>query len=302
MESVPPPIALRPGEHFAGINRVLHWAIVRILVQAAAVILVVIVTALITRKIIPRTQPLHHDLVMAINLLSAAALLAMYALAVRWSERRPATELNLKIGAPQFLIGIVLGPALMSAAFFILWWLGIARFAPGAGWHGLAGGFPTYFAVAVLEELLFRAVLFRILEQVAGTAIAIGASAILFGVAHGLNAGATPMGVAGVIIEGGISFALLYALTRNLWLCIGMHLGWNSAEGSLFGAQVSGYDQGASILRTSLSGPAFLTGGNFGPEGSAIVIGLFLLFAGVLGFLVVRKGEWLRRTLHFTLP
>jgi hypothetical protein len=109
------------------------------------------------------------------------------------------------------------------------------------------------------------------------------------------------MGVAGVIIEGGISFALLYALTRNLWLSIGMHLGWNIAEGSLFGAQVSGYAQGPSILRTSLSGPAFLTGGSFGPEGSAIVIALFLLFAGVLGFLVVQKGEWCRRPLHVSL-
>ena len=164
---------------------------------------------------------------MVINLLSAAALLAMYALAVRWTERRSAAELNLQTGGLQFLVGVVLGPALMGAAFLILWWLGIARFAPGTGWHGLAGGFPTYFAVAVLEELLFRAVLFRILEQVAGTGVAIGASAILFGLAHGLNTGATPMGVAGVIIEGGISFALLYALTRNLWLCIGMHLGWN---------------------------------------------------------------------------
>jgi hypothetical protein len=54
-------------------------------------------------------------------------------------------------------------------------------------------------------------------------------------------------------------------------------------------------------LKTSLSGPAFLTGGNFGPEGSAIVIGLFVLLAGVLGFLVVQKGEWRRRRLHFTL-
>jgi hypothetical protein len=80
-----------------------------------------------------------------------------------------------------------------------------------------------------------------------------------------------------------------------------MHLGWNIAEGSLFGAQVSGYDQGPSILRTTLSGPAFLTGGSFGPEGSAIVIGLFLLFAVVLGFLVVQKGEWRRRTWHVSL-
>jgi hypothetical protein len=278
-----------------------HWAIARILVQAAAVILVVIVTALISRKIIPQTQPLRHDLLMVINLLSAAALLTMYALAVRWTERRAATELNPKAGSPQFLIGVVLGPALMSGAFFILWCLGIAKFAPGAGWHGLAGGLPAYFAVAILEELLFRAVLFRILEQVAGTAIAIGASAILFGIAHRLNTGATPMGVAGVTIEGGISFALLYALTRNLWLCIGMHLGWNIAEGSLFGAQVSGYAQGPSILRTTLSGPAFVTGGSFGPEGSAIVIGLFLLFAGVLGFLVVQKGEWHRRILRVSL-
>ena len=64
---------------------------------------------------------------------------------------------------------------------------------------------------------------------------------------------------------------------------------------------MSGYNQGPSVLRTSLSGPSFLTGGNFGPEGSAIVIGLFLLLAGVLGFLVVQKGKWRGRRLHFAL-
>jgi len=271
------------------------------LVYIVAIALVVIVSGIISHKLIPQAlSPLHHYLLIALNLLSAFALIATYSFVTRRLEQRRPAELSIRIGCPLFLYGVVAGVGLMTVVYAVLWGLGQASFALAAGTGGLVGTFVAYFAAAILEELAFRAVLFRIVEHMAGTTLAIVVSTGLFALLHGLNPGATGMGIAGVALAG-IVFSLLYALTRNLWLVIGVHLGWNFAEGSLFGAQVSGADAAHSVLRTTLAGPELLTGGGFGPEGSVITIALYLLVAAALAFKIARDGAWHKRSLKLSL-
>jgi hypothetical protein len=278
-----------------------HWGLVRILVYIAAIALVVIVSGIISHKLIPQAlSPLHHDLLIVVNLLSAFALIAVYSFVARRLEQRRPTELSIRTGTPLFLYGVVAGVGLMTLVYFVLWGLGRASFAV-VGIDGLVGSFVAYFAAAVLEELAFRAVIFRIVEQMGGTNLALIVSAGLFALVHGLNPGATWMGIVAVAVAGGITFCLLYALTRNLWLVIGVHLGWNFAEGSLFGAQVSGSGASHSLLRTSLAGPELLTGGSFGPEGSVITIALYLLVAAALAFKIASDGAWHKRQLKLSL-
>ena len=294
-------VADEEGPQTGWVSRVRHRGIARIL--AHALILIVILFATIAvRRAIPQGPGLRHDLLILVNLASAVLLVAGYAWSVRWIERRRADEVDPGKGAAQFLAGVALGVGLMAAVYLVLWGLGLATFARGTGVDGLGAGLAAYFAGAVLEELLFRAVLFRIVEQMTGTTIAVLSSAMLFGLAHGANPGATPMAVAGVAIEAGLTLALGYALTRNLWLVIGIHLGWNFAEGGLFGAQVSGTADAHSLLRTSLSGPEILTGGDFGPEASLVAIGLFLVVAAAFARITVRNGGWRPREFRLRLP
>lgn len=95
--------------------------------------------------------------------------------------------------------------------------------------------------------------------------------------------------------------ALAYVLTRNLWLAISIHAGWNFTEGSIFGAQVSGSSEAHSLIKSSLTGPELLTGGAFGPEGSVISVGVCLLFATVLAILIVRRSGWQKLTFQLRL-
>lgn len=279
-----------------------HWGLVRILVYIAAIVLVVIVSGIISHKLIPQAlSPLHHDLLIVVNLLSAFALIAVYSFVTRRLEHRRPAELSIRTGYPLFLGGAVAGVGLMGLVYIVLWGLGLASFAVATGIDGLVGTFVAYLAAAILEELVFRAVIFRIVEQMAGTTLALLVSAGLFALLHGLNPGVTGMGIAAVALAGGVTFSLLYALTRNLWLVIGVHLGWNFAEGSLFGAQVSGSDASHTVLRTTLAGPELLTGGSFGPEGSVITITLYLLVAAALAFTIARDGAWHKRSWTLSL-
>ena len=94
---------------------------------------------------------------------------------------------------------------------------------------------------------------------------------------HLVNPDATLWGAIAIAIEAGCMLAACYAATRNLWVPIGLHFGWNFAAGGIFSTVVSGNGASQGLLDATTSGPALLTGGDFGPEAS-----LYTVVAGVL--------------------
>jgi uncharacterized protein len=283
-------------------TRVRHWALARFLVYAATLVVLMLCSAIVGKLIPPAPSPWHEPLVLTRLLLTALAMLVLYVGLVRWLERRAASELEGRTGAPLFGIGLLTGAGLMAIVYLILWATGVATFRPGGGLTGIEVGLAATLGAAVFEELLFRGVLFRILEQTAGTTIALVASALVFGALHGINPGATLLSTGAIAVESGLLLALAYAALRNLWLPIGMHLAWNFTEGSVFGAKVSGTAARASLVRSDLSGAPLFTGGGFGPEGSVVSMGVCLALSVVLVFVVVRRGEWRPLTWRPSLP
>jgi membrane protease YdiL (CAAX protease family) len=134
---------------------------------------------------------------------------------------------------------------------------------------GVAGSMAS---VAVTEELLFRGVVHRVLEERTGSIVAIAVSSLIFGLTHLLNGNATLWGTLAIAVEGGALLAIAYTVTRSLWLPTGLHFAWNFTESGVFGTAVSGADSEPGLLRTVLSGPDMLTGGTFGPEASLFAL------------------------------
>jgi len=283
-------------------TRIRRWALTRLVLEAAALFGTVIVASRVLSFFVPaEPSALHAGLAMARNLIVAGLLLAVYALLVRQLERRRATEVDLRLSGWQFPLGAVLGIAMLAGVYGILWAAGIATFGPGSGSQGLGAGFIAMLLAAVFEELVFRAVLFRIVEQACGTTAALVASAVIFGIAHGANPGATLLSDVAIAIEAGLLLAAAFALTRNLWLAIGIHTGWNFAEGDLFGALVSGTRPSHTLIRSTLTGPDLLTGGPFGPEASVVAIVVCGCAALILGIWAVRRRRWQPRSLRLAL-
>ena len=63
-----------------------------------------------------------------------------------------------------------------------------------------------------------------------------------------------------------------YAATQSLWVPIGLHIGWNFTESSIFSMTISGNNVSTGLIRGSLNGPQILTGGQFGPEASIVAV------------------------------
>ena len=222
---------------------------------------------------------------------AAGLLVGLYAVLVRLLERRQARE--LAPGAIRGLAGIVLGILLFGSVFGLLHLIGVAQWLGISARFDVVPAFAAAIIAAVGEELAFRGALFRILEESFGTGTAVGVSAALFGLLHALNPGATIVSTTAIALEAGVLLAAAYAVTRNLWFPIGLHLGWNFTEGGIFGVAVSGGHAAKGIFSVSLAGPTLLTGGRFGPEASVMAIAVCLAAAVVLLILTARNGGWI---------
>lgn len=209
------------------------------------------------------------------NLIKVVALLGAYWGYVHWWERRPVRELSLARALPESAAGLLLGGLLFSAVVAVLAMLGVYAFEEvrpiGHLASAVASMLPKIVAGAVIEEVLFRLLLLRLLERSFGAAWALGISSLAFGLAHLGNAGATPAIGVMLSLELGLLLGAAFLLTRRLWLCAALHLAWNFVQGAVFSMAVSG-QAGEGWLRGTLSGPGWLTGGAFGAEGSIVSV------------------------------
>ena len=214
-----------------------------------------------------------------LTIAACAVLLWLYKLLVKAFEKRKTTDLNLRKLLPHCGLGIVIGFILMTVAVSTIAALGCADIM----WQGSSlweqyEVVMLFLMVGVGEELIFRGVVFRLLDQRWGLWTALIVSSLLFGLIHISNANATWWAALAIAIEAGLMLGIAYKWSGSLWMPIGIHWAWNYTQGNFFGLAVSGNDAGRHILTTTVNGPDLITGGAFGPEASIIstVLGLFV--------------------------
>jgi membrane protease YdiL (CAAX protease family) len=215
---------------------------------------------------------------------------AIYWAGAHFLEQRPLRELSPGSAARNLALGVGSGLLLCALIFAVLALHGSVRYAAFAGFDRVPTAALIFTAGVVFEELIFRGVILRVAEESLGTAPALMLSAALFAVSHLGNDGVTAIGVI-ALFAGGITLGLTYVLSRNLWLPIGAHLGWNFTLGALFGTAVSGHEAHGAF-RFVLSGPDWLSGGRFGPESSIYSMVFFVLLAIALWWHAARRSGW----------
>ena len=221
----------------------------------------------------------------------ALAPLIAYLLLVRLIERRSIAELAPGKLIPGGLMGISAGLTMVSATVGILALLDsyhVIGFNSGMNWLGMLT--LVGLGAAIGEEVMFRGVLFRIVEEGLGSWWALALSALFFGAIHFGNQGATFWSSIAIAVDAGLMLGLLYHVTRSLPVCMGLHAAWNFFQGPFYGTPVSGFKAEGWLVST-LSGPDWLTGGEFGLEGSVVMVAVCSLIT--LGLLIValRRGS-----------
>ena len=158
----------------------------------------------------------------------------------------------------------------------------------------ILGLFPFWLLQGGTEEVATRGWLLTRIATRTNLPLAIAISSSLFGILHMGNAGVTFLSVLNIILDGMLA-ALLFIYTDSIWLVVAQHGTWNYVQGNLLGFQVSGTGADASIFSFTMgSGPDWLTGGEFGAEGS-IITTLVLLVSLVI---VYRLGERREKVVH----
>jgi CAAX protease family protein len=230
-------------------------------------------------------------LTLALGAATALIAVLVYAWVVRRTERRAPTEVARAGAAARIGRGTLIGFGMFAAVIVNIAFVGGYHVNGLGSVTGAVGLLGFMAAAAVTEELLFRGVLFRIVEERTGTWIALLLTGVLFGLIHLLNPDAGPWGAIAIAIEAGFMLAACYAATRNLWVPIGLHFGWNFAAGGIFSVVVSGNGDSKGLLDATMSGPAVLTGGDFGPEGSLYTVVAGVLLTVVFMWLARRRGH-----------
>jgi hypothetical protein len=231
--------------------------------------------------------------------LIAGVVLGVYAVFVRLTERRWPGEIAPRPGPREFAAGAGAGAALSAVSVALLWAAGLyaaGEVAPRSAWGEiLTRGAVDASVVAVLEEVLFRAVLFRLVQRRLGSLWAVAVSSLLFGAAHAFNANATVGSSLAIAVEAGVLLSAVYILTQRLWVAVGLHAAWNFMQQAVVGGALSG-GKVHSILEGRLGSPPWLSGGSFGIEASPIAAAVCTAAGVAVLVIATERGRLVARS------
>ena len=219
-------------------------------------------------------------------LLVTALVLLVYIGFVRLTEKRPLNELSLARAPVEFGAGLMIGGWAVALTVGLLAATGSYRIVSFNPWSAsVAAPMAEMLFVGVLEEIAFRALIFRIIQRSLGNWPALLISGVIFSLAH-LGGGISALGLANTFMAG-LMLSAAWMITGRLWLCAGIHAAWNYVLGSIFSIAVSGHPAKGWMVG-SLSGPEWVTGGVYGLEGSVWT-------ALVLSAVFVALYQWRQR-------
>jgi membrane protease YdiL (CAAX protease family) len=228
------------------------------------------------------------------------AAIGSYWAFVRLHEKRAVTELHLR--PIHILLGGVSGVTMVALPLAVLFTLGVYELVLFRGIAPALLGVATIIGIAAtLEELVYRCLLFRLLERAWGTKSAVVVQAVVFALQH---LGNVEQGKANDVVTMLISVTLVgmlwagvFVLTRNLWVVAANHAAWNFTI-LLSGLPLSGLEDWRKLapLESRFAGPDFLTGGMFGPESSLLVIASTSLVVLLLMRMARKRGAFFTST------
>ena len=228
----------------------------------------------------------------AIEIATYIVAVAFGAFAIfRWRRRGASIPAGLGVSIDRGTVadlgmGLLITTAAMIGIFSLELAAGGIR-STGAPFDPVAlSQFGLILAVAAfVDEFVMRGMLVSGLALLLGgralTAVLI--SAVLFGMTHMMNPGASALSVVSNSL-GGVIYGLAFIRTRRIWLGLGLHFAWNFVQGPILGFPVSGHLMGG-VLRVVEIGPGWLTGGAYGPEAGAVGIAFrFIIIAAVIAW------------------
>lgn len=202
------------------------------------------------------------------------ALLLAHWMTLKTFDQRPASFVWLDRAAARPAragFGFLVGGAPIVLMSLVLLGAGMLRVQrmPDGPWIGVAAQLALFLLPAAFyEELLSRGYIFATLAEWLGRVWAVLLTSVAFGLLHLWNPGATTGSIASVILAG-VYLAAVVLVTKSLYAAWIAHFAWNWMMGAVLHVPVSGLPLARPDYQLVDSGPDWLTGGVWGPEGGA---------------------------------
>jgi len=237
--------------------------------------------------VLPVTSEAYKAVVIGLDVtISFALFIFFYRLYTKYIEKRTAHEFSVTNGIKDSFYGLILGGGLITILILLLTSLGYYKIGSfSSDWSVVFKGLFSMGMAAFVEELFFRVIIFKLTEEFCGTWIALVTSILYFGFAHAGNPNASLWSSIAIGVEAGILLTAAYMLTRTIWFPLAIHFGWNYFQGKIFGVATSGVSVNG-LIQPEISGPEWLTGGDFGVEASVATV----LFCLVISFIILKKA------------
>ena len=274
--------------------RFFYFPLTKIIVALIACLGILVISQIVAAKFLLDfiLDKDHRNLLK--GLLVSVMLIGSYILLFRYYEKRRISELSAKGLGKNVLSGLAIGTVLQCLTFLVISLFGEFEIVSQNPWTFMIVPFSVALTVAVIEEILIRGIIFRIIEERLGSYAALVISAVIFGALHLANPNSTLITGLCITIQAGLLFGAAYIYSRNLWFLIAIHFAWNFMQSGIFGAVTSGTEKTGSLLNTKISGSTLITGGEFGPE-ATIQATLFCLTATmVLMYLNHKQNKIIR--------
>lgn len=267
-------------------QKIFNFPITKIVLALIACLLVVNIGQQIAGKLLISLDKDYRNLIK--GLIVSALAITTYVLFFSQYEKRKITELSTNNLAKNLLLGTLIGVLLQSLTILVIYVNGGFSIISVNPVSFIIIPLTIAFTVAILEEILIRGIIFRILEEKLGSYIALLLSAVLFGALHLPNENSTFLSALCIAVEAGLLLGAAFMYSRNLWFPIAIHFAWNFMQSGIFGAVTSGNKKTNSLLVSKIQGSEWTTGGEFGPEGTIQAM-LFCVIATLILLYLSRK-------------
>ncbi|GAK39003.1 type II CAAX endopeptidase family protein [Paenibacillus urinalis] len=240
------------------------------------------------------TERVDGTISLVLTLVMGSLAILVYKLTLTYLARRSTPEISRQRAGIETLLGVLTGALFITGSVFIITALGGYSFQWASSVNAglvLRSSIGAALGAAIVEELIFRGLMFQAIDRLGGKPLALTVTSLFFGVAHLGNPGATLWSAFAIALEAGVLLGAAFLWRRNLWFIMGLHFAWNAIEG-LLGFPVSGHSV-AGLFTVEMNGAALLTGGEFGLEGSIVpvVVSLLISIPMLIGAARYRRAE-----------
>ncbi len=203
--------------------------------------------------------------------------------------------LDRSAASPTLIIkGVAFGGLTIGVASLLLLATGMLRIdqtVPGSWWGEAWHSMILFLPAAFFEELFIRGYVFAVLRRAAGWKLALIVTSVVFGLLHAWNPNPDPESILAVTVAGFFLGAIFLA-TRSLYAAGVAHFAWNWVMSGALHIAVSGVPSRDPDYRVVETGPDWLTGGPWGPEGGLVAVAaMFVVFFYLYGR-YLRRMEW----------